>query len=146
MTSKIAQLNELIEITRDGQSFYEHAREAVKDVRLQTLFHDMAQSKSELIQALAMKVLDSHAAPASGGTFVGMLHKVYADTRATLSSDQDATYVAQLGVAEERILHAFEDALECAEPDVHALLVKQMPKVRACHVQMRRLKQSMQPG
>jgi uncharacterized protein (TIGR02284 family) len=144
MISKTEQLNELIEIIRDGQSFYDHARDAVKDVHLQELFRDMSQVKSEVIQALAGKVVDSHEAPASGGTFVGTLRKVYADTRAILSSDQDATYVAQLEAAEERILHAFEDALESAEPDVRALLVGEMPKVRATYERMRTLKQSMQ--
>jgi uncharacterized protein (TIGR02284 family) len=146
MISKTAQLNELIEITRDGQRFYEHAREEVKDARLQALFHDMAQGKREVIQALVRKVVDSHEAPAPGGTFVGLLRQVYADTRAALSSDQAATYVVQLEAAEERILHAFEDAVESAEPEVHDLLVGQMSKVRACHERMRDLKQSMQSG
>jgi uncharacterized protein (TIGR02284 family) len=40
------------------------------------------------------------------------MRQMYADTRATLAKDEDATYVAQLEEAEDRILHAFEDALE----------------------------------
>ncbi|MNY72382.1 hypothetical protein D3C86_2109280 [compost metagenome] len=52
--------------------------------------------------------------------------------------------MAQLEAAEERILHAFEDALESAEPDVHALLAGELPKVRASHERIRTLKQSMQ--
>ncbi|MNR19913.1 hypothetical protein D3C85_1367300 [compost metagenome] len=144
MTSKTAQLNELIEITRDGQRFYEHAHNAVRDVRLHALFRDMSRAKTEVIQALTGKVVDNHEVPAAGGTFAGTLRNIYADTRATLSSDGEAIYVAQLEAAEERILHAFEDALESAEPDVHALLVEEMPKVRASHERIRTLKQSMQ--
>ncbi len=144
MTSKTAQLNELIEITRDGLRFYEHARDAAEDAHLQALFGDMAQAKRELIEDLAGKVVDAHEAPAAGGTFAGTLREIYADTRATLSSDAQATYVAQLEAAEARILHAFEDALENAEADVRALLVAQMPKVRASHQRMRELKQSLQ--
>ena len=144
MTSKTAQLNELIEIARDGQRFYEHAHDAVEDVRLQALFRDMSRAKTEVIQALTGKVVDNHEVPAAGGTFAGTLRNIYADTRATLSSDGEAIYVAQLEAAEERILHAFEDALESAEPDVHALLVEEMPKVRASHERIRTLKQSMQ--
>jgi uncharacterized protein (TIGR02284 family) len=144
MNDKSEQLNELIEITRDGQRFYEHAHDEVKDVRLQVLFRDMSQSKSELIRALSMKVAANQEQPASGGTFVGKLRQVYADTKATLTSDKEATYVAQLEEAEDRILHAFEDALEDAEPDMHSLLAAEMPKVRANHERMRTLKQSMQ--
>ncbi len=73
MTSKTAQLNELIEITRDGQRFYEHAHDAVEDAHLQALFGAMVQAKSEVIRALAGKVVDAHEAPAAGGTFAGTL-------------------------------------------------------------------------
>ena len=144
MTDKIAQLNELIEITRDGQQFYQHAHDEVKDVRLQVLFRDMSQSKAELIRALSVKVAANQEIPASGGTFIGKLRQVYADTKASLVSDKEATYVAQLEEAEDRILHAFEDALESAEPDLHALLTVEMPKVRANHDRMRALKHSLQ--
>ncbi|MGE8496870.1 MAG: ferritin-like domain-containing protein [Pseudomonas sp.] len=144
MSSKTAQLNELIEIIRDGQRFYEHAHDEVKDVRLQALFRDMSQVKTQVIQALAVKVAANQATPASGGTVVGKLRQVYADARASMSGDEEATYVAQLEEAEDRILHAFEDALESAEPDVRALLAVEMPKVRACHDRMHSLKLSMQ--
>jgi uncharacterized protein (TIGR02284 family) len=144
MSNTTEQLNELIEITRDGQRFYQHAHDEVKDVRLQVLFRDMSQSKSELIRALSVKVAANQETPASGGTFVGKLRQVYADTKATLASDTEATYVAQLEEAEDRILHAFEDALEGAEPDMQALLTAEMPKVRANHDRMRTLKLSMQ--
>lgn len=144
MTDKTAQLNELIEITRDGQRFYEHAHDEVKDVRLQVLFRDMSLSKGELIRALSFKVAADQEQPASGGTFVGKLRQVYADTKANLASDKEATYVAQLEEAEDRILHAFEEALEDAEPDMRIVLLAEMPKVRGNHERMRTLKQSMQ--
>ena len=144
MTDKIQQLNELIEITRDGQRFYQHAHDEVKDVRLKVLFRDMSQSKKELISALAIKVSANNEKPADGGTMVGKLRQVYADTKAALVSDEAATYVAQLEEAEDRILHAFEEVLKDADPDVQALLALQMPTVRANHDRMRDLKQSMQ--
>lgn len=143
MTSKTEQLNELIAILRDGQRFYEHAHDEVKDVRLQALFRDMAQAKNQIIQALAVKVAANHDEPTSSGTVTGKLRQAYADARATLSSDEEATYVAQLEEAEDRILESFEDALESAEPDVRALLAVEMPKVRACHERMRDLKNAM---
>ena len=91
-----------------------------------------------------VKVAANQSEPASGGTMLGKLRQFYADTRATLAKDEDATYVAQLEEAEDRILHAFEDALESADNDVRVLLAVEMPKVRACHDRMRALKQNMQ--
>lgn len=140
MSYKTEQLNELIAIIRDGQRFYEHAHDEIEDVRLQALFRDMAQAKHQVIQALAVKVAANHEEPTSSGTLVGKLRQAYADARATLSNDEEATYVAQLEEAEDRILEAFEDAMESAQPDVRALLAVEMPKVRACHQRMRELK------
>ncbi|UVE17918.1 PA2169 family four-helix-bundle protein [Pseudomonas sp. LS44] len=143
MSSSTSQLNELIEITRDGQRFYEHARDEVKDEQLKSLFRDMSQAKTQVIQALAIKVAANHEQPAQGGTIVGKLRQIYADTRATLSTDVNATYVAQLEEAEDRLLHAFEDVMEEAGPDVRAVLSVEMPKVRQCHDRMRSLNQHL---
>lgn len=143
MTSTTAQLNELIEITRDGERFYQHAIEEVRDPNLQSLFREMASAKTEVIQALTVRVAANHETPSTGGTLMGTLRQVYADTRAALAKDEYAAYVVQLEQAEDRILHAFEDALETAEPKVRELIAVEMPKVRACHDRMRSLKQSM---
>ena len=142
MSDKTSELNELIEITRDGKVFYEHARDEVKDVQLKSLFTDMAQAKTELIAALQSKVVANHDKPATGGTLAGKARQVYADTKAALSSDEGATYIAQLEEAEDRILHAFEEAMDGHEPDLRAELATQMPKVRACHDRMRDLKKA----
>lgn len=143
MNQNMTQLNELIEITRDGQHFYQHAMEEVKDVELQHLFRDMAQAKTHIIQALSVKVAaqqqqPAQEQPAQGGTMAGKMREIYADTKARLGH-ADAVYVDQLDQTEERILTAFEDALKSAEPDVRALLAIELPKIRACHERMHRL-------
>lgn len=51
MTRTTAQLNELIEITRDGQRFCEPAQDERKDVRLQARFRAMAQIKGGCARA-----------------------------------------------------------------------------------------------
>ena len=79
----------------------------------------------------------NHEEPTESGTLVGKLRQGYADARATLSSDEESTYLAQLEETEDRILEAFEDAMETAQPDVQALLAVEMPKVRACQQRMR---------
>ncbi|MDN6855372.1 PA2169 family four-helix-bundle protein [Pseudomonas sp. CAN2814] len=143
MNRTTSQLNELIEITRDGERFYQHAIHEVKDPRLQQLFQSMAQAKTDVINALAGKVAANHDDPATGGTLLGKLRQVYADTRASMAHDEGATYVAQLEETEDRILHAFEDAMEKGTPETQALLRAELPKVRACHDQMSELKHSL---
>ncbi|MDB6142974.1 MAG: hypothetical protein JWP80_2018 [Pseudomonas sp.] len=140
MSNAKTQLNELIEITRDGQRFYQHAAEEVKDPRFIALFLDMADAKNEVIRALSIEVATDHEKPADGGTFMGKIRQMYADSKATLSSDENVTYVEQLEEAEDRILHAFEDALQSADPRVQALAAEKLPQVRAAHDRMRNLK------
>lgn len=139
MTQAMNQLNELIEITRDGQHFYQHAVEVVTDAELQCLFRDMAQAKIHIIQALSVKVAANHETPSQEGTLSGRMREHYADARARLGNEK-ATYVAQLEEMEDRLLHAFEAALHGAEPDVRALLAIELPKIRACHDRMRALR------
>ncbi len=140
MSSKTAQLNELIAITRDGQHFYEHASSQVKDSQLKGLFATMSRNKTEVIQALSSSVAANDEQPTMDDTLFGKLKQMYADTRALISSDEDATYVAQLEEAEDRILNAFKDALEDADPELKVVLNREMPKVRACHDRMSSLK------
>ncbi|MHB9799609.1 PA2169 family four-helix-bundle protein [Pseudomonas sp. MT3] len=143
MNHTTRQLNELIEITRDGERFYRHAICEVRDVRLQQLFESMLQAKIGLIADLSRQVATNHDEPAASGTLRGKLIRMYADARARLASDPGATYVAQLEEAEDRILQAFEDALQDAAPEIQALLRAELPKVRACHDQMSALKHSL---
>lgn len=74
--------------------------------------------------------------------YTAKTRQVYADTKAALSSDDGATYIAELEEAEDRILHAFQDAMDGHEPDLRPEVATQMPKVRACHDRMRDLKKA----
>ncbi len=146
MNSQSNVLNELIEITRDGEHFYRHAEVEVQAPWLKSVFHDMAETKARLLQALALKVAEEHEHPAEGGTLSGALRQFYADAKARLSRDGDAAYVAELESTEDRLLQAFEEALLEACPEERAVLEAEIPTVRACHERMRELKRSVNQG
>ena len=133
------RLNDLIALVRDGQRFYQHASESVHDAELRELFRDLRAATDELIQALIGKVEANEGDPVSEGTWAGRVRQVYADTRAGLSSNDASVYIRQLEETEDRILQAFEDALETGDVGMHSLLAPEMPKVRACHDRMRDL-------
>lgn len=142
MTHNADKLNELIQILRDGRSFYQDAAAKVENPQLRTLFHDMAASRAAVIDDLASEVRMEGETPAPGGTVGGGLRKVYADVLASLTSDKDTTYVNQLEAAEDRLSHAFTDALqETDNVHVRTILNKHLPKVRQMHDLMRHQKQ-----
>lgn len=137
-------LNELIEVTRDGQRFYEEASDQIGDETLRTLFLRLVESRRELIDELSTHVAWLGESPAAGGTIGGTLRTLYGELRAGVATDRSAAFVAQLEKAEDRLMHAFEHALEHdGDRSVRAILSRHFPKVRAMHDEMRNLKQNL---
>jgi uncharacterized protein (TIGR02284 family) len=134
-------IKELVQISRDGLEFYEDAMKEVKSERLKGISASMAGHKRTLIAALSSTLATHDESVPAEGTFAGSVRKAYADVRATLSSNEDKVYVAQLEDNEDRMLKHFEKAIEDAtDPSIKGLLQQQLPQVRACHEQMRTLK------
>ncbi len=71
------RLNDLIEIARDGKSFYEEAATKVKDAELSALFTRIAGVKGRIVAALSGSVVASGGKPAEHGTVVGSMQQFY---------------------------------------------------------------------
>lgn len=144
MSQNTHLLHDLVQVTRDSKVFYEDASKHTTDARLRDVFNRMASAKSGLIGALSTKLVSMGEAPPDGGTVAGTLRKAYADVRASLGSNENKVYVGQLEETEDRVLEHFEDALAKTDSaDVRAVLTEHLPKVRACHEEMRNLKHAM---
>jgi len=144
MTNSAAALNDLIEIVRDGQTFYTDALRKVRNPNLKVVFRGLIDAKSQLITALSEHVRVRGLAPSQRGTLAGYFHQVYADIGAKLASDTDTAFVARLEESEDRLLTAFEDAAAARDnADVREIILRHLPRVRLCHDQMRNLKLSL---
>lgn len=136
-------LNDLIEVTRDGQRFYEEAADKIGDETLRALFLRLVESRRDLIDELSAHVASRGEAPAAGGTIGGTLRTLYGELRAGIATDRSAAFVAQLEEAEDRLMHAFEHALENDDDrSVRSILSRHFPKVRSMHDEMRNLKKN----
>ena len=141
MTNPAVALNELIEITRDGQTFYTDAVARVTNPHLKAVFRALIDVKTKMISTLSEHVRARGLEPSAQGTLVGSFQKLYAEVRSKLSADGDMTYVAQLEASEDRLLSAFEQAAAEAEnPELRRIITRYLPKVRLCHDEMRNLK------
>ena len=144
MTTPATTLNELIEITRDGQNFYTEAVTRVRSALLKAVFHGIIDAKTQLIRALSEHVRVRGEMPSQHGTLFGAFQKLYAEVRVRLSDRNDAAFVARLEESEDRLLDAFEAAAAATEDtQVRAIILRHLPKVRLCHEQMRNLKLSL---
>src|SRR6478609_5257831 len=119
MANPATALNELIEITRDGQTLYTDAVTRVTNPHLKAVFRALIDVKTKMISALSEHVRARGIVPSPQGTLVGGFQKLYAEVRAKLSAHTDTTFVAQLEAAEDRLLGAFEQAAADADdPDL----------------------------
>lgn len=136
-------VQDLVRIANDGAEFYGEAMDKTQNPQLRNVFSRMREHKQKVASALRAQLrIDQQEAP-SEGTFAGTLRQTYADLRAKFSSNEDKVYVSQLEETEDRLLKHFQEALtEVTDPSVKALLQAHAPQVRACHDEMRALKQS----
>jgi uncharacterized protein (TIGR02284 family) len=136
-------VQDIVRIANDGADFYRDAIEKTSNPELRNVFGRMLGHKQSIANALRGKLRSEHAAAPTDGTLAGSLRQTYTDLRARFSSNEDKVFVGQLEETEDRLLKEFETALdEITDPSVKSLLQMHAPQVRACHDEMRRLKQT----
>lgn len=144
MSKTTATLNDLIEVLNDGVTFYDDAATTTANSAYKELFQRMASTKRAITNELKAEVAYQGETPADGGTIAGALRKTYTDLRASLSDNPDAKYISQLEESEDRILHAFQDALTMSEKaQVRQIAQNHLPDIRRMHDEMRALKQQL---
>ena len=142
MTDNAHLLSDIVQAARDGAEFYEAAAQDVSDAQLRQVFARSAEAKRALIAALCGRLEMMHADAPQTGTVRGALRKAWTDVRVGLSRDDARVYVAQLEEAEDRLLACVELAVASTDnAEVRSQLQAHLPGVRACHDEMRRLKQ-----
>jgi len=138
------ELNDLIEIARDGKDFYTEAAGKVKDAELSALFTRIAGVKGRIVSSLSSTVAAVGGKPAENGTFRGSMQETYAKVRSAFG-DTNYAYVAELEESEDRLLHAFRDTLDKHEltPAAKQEVAQLWPEVKECHDIMRARKHAM---
>jgi uncharacterized protein (TIGR02284 family) len=131
-------LNDLVEVARDGEAFYEHAATKVDQPELRILFTRLAMAKRNIVKELSAEVTARGEKPAESGSWTGSFNKMYGDIRATLGA-KDYAYVAQLEESEDRMLKGFDKAINDKDIPASArmVLTRLLPEVRQCHDLMR---------
>jgi uncharacterized protein (TIGR02284 family) len=140
MTRTTEQLNELIEIARDGEKFYRKAAEKVGHSETRAIFEEQARVRDQFIQDLGQYVTADGETPSDDTTLLGAARQLYTDLRAKLSDDSEAVYISQLEEMEDRLLEHYEQAMEDSGTEIRRLLQSHLPLVQAAHERMRALK------
>lgn len=145
MAELIPTLHDLAQICCDGEAFYREAAEKMQNPDLRQAVQEVGRIRGALCRDFAAYLRAQGENPSGSGTIYGALHKLYADLRAQFSADGDRIYVTELEEAEDRLLHAMEEAILTLEPsEARAVLRQYMPAARAAHERMRILKHDLQ--
>lgn len=134
-------LRELVQIANESKDFYESALKKFSNAEVRNVFQRMAEVKRELINVLSPYIVSTDEKLDLGGSFVGNVRETYADILASISSNDDSIYTAQLEETEDRLLKNFYEALDKVQSvETRTLLERYLPKVQSSHDEMRRLK------
>ncbi|MBS7455844.1 PA2169 family four-helix-bundle protein [Coralloluteibacterium stylophorae] len=143
MSKQTTSLNDLIDVLEDSRDFYRDAAGDADHAQYKQLFERMAATKASIAGELKTKVAALGATP-SDGSVGGSLRKGWGEMRAKLSKNSDVEYISQLEEFEDRIVHAFREAVNDSEhAEVRAIAQKYQPQVEQDHAQMRDLKHSL---
>lgn len=141
MAELIETLHDLAQICCDGEKFYRDAAAKMRNDDLRVAVSAVGRVRGDLCRDFASLLAAQGEQPSDDGTFYGRMHKLYVDFRARLSGNPDEIYVDELEQAEDRLLHALEEAMLSVEPPAaREVLRRYMPAARDAHERMRVLK------
>ena len=139
-----ATLNDLSEVLNDGKSIYEEASGHVH-ADLAGVFQSMARTKAAIATDLSDMVVSRGARPSHSGTLSGYIRTRYAELHTALAQHEETAYIVQLEEFEDRILHAFQAAVENSDDvAVREIARRHLPKVTRDHNDMCAMKKMKQ--
>lgn len=137
----IATLNELLEITRDGEQGFKTCAEGVRNSNVKSLMEAAATRCSEGARELEQKITGLGGQPASGGTIGGSIHRAWTGIKSAVSSMNEHDVLAECERGEDAAKATYEGALRKALPsDVHTLIERQYQGVKQNHDRVRELR------
>lgn len=141
MSGKADAFVDLIEVSRNGRTFYESAINAVSSPQLKALFSEMAQMKAGLVILLSSQTSLHGRQPANDSLFVSSFKVLYEQTRAALAEAGDTTYIQVLEESEDQLLHLLEQAIhDMPELEAKPLVQEQLQKAKLCYDHLLELK------
>jgi uncharacterized protein (TIGR02284 family) len=140
-TNVIAVLNDLIEISKDGERGFMKAAEEAQHASVNDALLESAASCSRGARELQDLVLQLGGKPESGGSMAGALHRGWLDVKSAVGSRSDHAILADCEKGEDVAKKRFHDALEKDLPaDVRAVVERLYQGVLQNHDRIRTMR------
>ncbi|MGC4004777.1 MAG: PA2169 family four-helix-bundle protein [Pirellulales bacterium] len=138
-----AQLNNLIEICKDGEEGFKQAADNVKCQDLRSTLMECSRQRAEFASALQSQVARFGQTPEKGGSMLGSMHRGWINLKTAFTTNDDQAVINECERGEDSAVAAYVDAMKKELPtDVQSLVSRQYQTVKATHDKIRDIRDS----
>ena len=143
-TDVVDLLNELIEVSKDGEYGFNECAEHAKSPSTKSALASRAQDCASGAAELQRLVVAYGGEPATSGTTGGAIHRGWVSVRSAMTSKDDLALLQEAERGEDAALKKYRDASAKALPaDVQAVVRQQLQGTQANHDQIKALRDSV---
>jgi uncharacterized protein (TIGR02284 family) len=137
----IATLNNLAEISRDGEKGFATAADDVQDPQLKTIFRTAAERCADGARELETQITEMGGEPAHSGSTFGAFHRAWTSLKSMLTGRSDKAILEEVERGEDVAKKAYEEAMaKPLPPQVRVIVNRQYRGVRENHDRVRDLR------
>jgi uncharacterized protein (TIGR02284 family) len=137
----IPDLQDLIQICRDGELGYTTAADHVGNSQLRTIFAHYAKQRAGFVRDLEAETKRLGGIPSDSSSVIGALHRGWIDLKAALSGGDGEALVAACETGEDHAVAAYERVVDLElSGQTNSLVEKQWEAIKEAHAHMLRLK------
>lgn len=140
--NNVSVLNDLIEVSRDGEEGFRKAAEDAKNPELKTLFSSRATEIGAAVRELQAQVAALGGKPEDHGSVAGALHRGWLSLRTAVTDRTDLAILEETEKGEDVAKKKYADALQETDLsfDIRALIERQYQGVLRNHDLIRDLR------
>jgi uncharacterized protein (TIGR02284 family) len=137
----IKTLNNLAEISRDGERGFRTAAQEARDPQLKSIFESAASRCADGARELESQIATMGGSPTHSGSATGAWHRVWASLKAIVTGHSDRAILDEVERGEDIAKSAYETAIAKAlPPNVHEIIARQYRGVKENHDRVRDLR------
>ncbi len=142
--NNVENVSDIIKVMQAGVDFYREALDEIDDQGIKATFNRMIETKRDLIDTLQPLAIEEQGQVESKQDILVGARKYYTHVASKISSDGELTYVKQLEELEDKVLEAFDDALDADQPPYAQLTLKHAKaQAQSMHDEMKRLQETL---
>jgi uncharacterized protein (TIGR02284 family) len=139
-------LEDLIEITRDGEEGFSHAAQYADDRALRDEFNQFSRERAQIVSELQRLERNFGRRDVDySGSVMGAFHRAWMDIRTIVTQRDDQAILEEAERGEDAALEAYKKALNRKPPlpvSVHSLIQALANKIQRAHDRVRSLRDS----